>query len=45
MQKLYLGRTGFLWTVDNVGKPGDFVPASSGPRNAGGPLFQKPGAP
>jgi hypothetical protein len=43
MQKLYLGRTGFLWTVDNTGRPGDFLPASSGPRNSAGPLFQKPG--
>jgi len=43
MQKLYLDRKGFLWTVDNRGKPGDFLlPLSKNPRNAG-PLFQKPG--
>jgi hypothetical protein len=43
MQKLYLNRKGFLWTVDNTGRPGDFLPAASGPRNTVGPLFQKPG--
>ncbi len=43
MQKLYLNRKGYLWTVDNIGKAGEFLPASASGRGTGGPLFQKPG--
>ena len=43
MQQLYLNKNR-LWTVDNVGKPGDFMPAKS--ERTGAPssaVFQKPG--
>jgi hypothetical protein len=42
MQKLYLDK-GKLWTVDNVGKPADFVPLKSERTGGSGAVFQRPG--
>jgi hypothetical protein len=42
MQKLYLDK-GRLWTVDNHGKPGDFLPAMTERSSGSSALFQKPG--
>jgi hypothetical protein len=42
MQKLFLDK-GKLWTVDNLGKQGDFRPAKSNIPTGSGALFQKPG--
>jgi hypothetical protein len=42
MQKLYMAN-GKLWTVDNIGKPGDFVPAKSDRMMGNGQVFQRPG--
>jgi len=43
MQTLYLDK-GRLWTVDNRGKPGDFVPAKPNRPTGNGMVFQRPGA-
>jgi hypothetical protein len=42
MQTLYLNK-GRLWTVDNRGKPGDFLPAMSERQTGSSAIFQRPG--